>query len=115
MLYQLSYTHHGPANGRAPSLVRCRGVDVRVLGGRLIGRAGAEPSRDLARLFATRTGLRHKDRLPVIAQLLNAFSDVGESAVAAVLLGRREVGAGIPAASQLLDRRHIDHPVMQPV
>src|SRR3954469_1606281 len=99
MLYQLSYTHHGPANGRGPSLVRCRGVDVRMLGSRLIARAGAEPSRDLARLVAAWPRLRHEDRLPVIAQLLNAFCDVGEGTVAAVLLGRREVGAGIPAAS----------------
>src|SRR4051794_34121919 len=112
MLYQLSYTHHGPANGRAPSLVRCRRVDVRVLGSRLTARAGTKPSRDFARLVTARTGLRHEDRLPVIAQLLNAFSDVGKGAMAAVLLGRGEVGAGIPAASQLLDRRDVDHAVM---
>src|SRR3954451_17175949 len=115
MLYQLSYTHHGPANGRAPSLVRCRGVDVRVLGSRLIVRAGSKPSRDLARLLAARTRLRHEDRLPVIAQLLNAFPDVGESPMAAVLLGRRKVSAGVPAARQFLDRRDVDHAVMQPV
>ena len=66
-------------------------------------------------LLRGRSGLRHEDRRAVVAELLDGLADVGERPVAAALLGRVEVDAGVPPARQLLDRGDVDHPVVQPV
>src|SRR4029078_5090535 len=52
------------------------------------GQGAAVDRGDPARLLAVRPGGGHEDRLPVVAELLDALPDVGERPVAAVLGGR---------------------------
>ena len=52
---------------------------------------------------------------PVVLELLDALDDVGQRPVAARFSGGGEVHPRVPAAGQLLDRGHVDHPVVQVV
>src|SRR6266540_350051 len=62
---------------------------------------------------AVRSGRGHEDRLAVVTQLLDRLLDVGQGAVVTALGGGLVVGAGVPAAGELLDRRDVDDPVVQ--
>ncbi len=68
---------------------------------------------DLLRGRGVRAGRCHEDGLAVVAQLLDALLDVGESAVVAALGGRGEVGPRVPATGELLDRGDVDVAVVQ--
>src|SRR5580765_1220615 len=121
MLYLLSYAHHAPRTAyelgpyavqRRPSyLLRAGGRD------RLSGHPGVVDDVLVAEGLegvAVRAGLRDEHRGAVVAQLGDRLADVGEGSVAAGLGGGVEVGTGVPATGQLLDRRHVDDPVVQP-
>src|SRR5659263_280975 len=86
----------------------------RVGGGRRGRRTGDGPRRLPARLEVGPAVLGEEDR-PVVAQLGDGFEDVRQGAVPALLGGRGEVRAGVPPACQLLDRRHVDHAVVEVV
>src|SRR5689334_19267299 len=77
------------------------------------GEGAAVDRGDPTRLVAVRTGGGHEDRLPVVAELLDALPDVRERTVAAVLVRCVVVGPWEPAPRQLLDRGHVDDPVVQ--
>src|ERR1700680_3695721 len=71
------------------------------------------PGGDMTCCRRIRAGGRDEDCLTVVAEFLDALPDICERTVAAVLLRAREVGARVPAPGELLDARHVDHPVVQ--
>ena len=52
---------------------------------------------------------------PVVLQLADRLVDVGQRAVGQALVRLAEVDPRVPAPAQLLDRAHVDHPVVQEV
>src|SRR5262249_3505387 len=73
-----------------------------------------EPAAICRAVAESRPGGRGDEhRLPVVAQLLDALGDVGQGPVAAALGRAGEVCPRVPAARQLLDAGHVDHPVVQ--
>ncbi len=83
--------------------------------GGVVGRDTDVLRGDRAGGVGVRTRLRDEDRLAVVAQFGDGLADVGEGAVVAVLLRAVEVGPGVPAAGQLLDRGDVHDPVVQVV
>src|SRR3954454_5530961 len=78
-----------------------------------VGERPAEALCELARLGPGPAGGRHEDGGPVVAELLDALPDVGESPMVAALHRRVEVRPGVPAPAELLDRGDVDDPVVQ--
>src|SRR5690242_15435238 len=68
---------------------------------------------DGLRRVHVRTGLRHEDRTAVVLQLADALPDVRERAVRQPLRRLSEVDPRIPPPAELLDRRDIDHAIVQ--
>src|SRR5689334_13990033 len=58
---------------------------------------------------------RHERPLAVEPQLSDALADVVEGPVSPQLLRPLGPDAGVPAPDELLHRRHVDRPVVQPV
>ena len=54
-----------------------------------------------------------EDRASVVRQFCDGVSDICECTVIAGLFWRRAIGLGIPALSQLLDRRDVDGPIVE--
>src|SRR4249919_2790413 len=67
---------------------------------------------DLLGCRAVRSGLRHKDRIAVVPQLLDRFLDIGERTMVAGLGRSLVIHPGIPAAHQLLDAGDINAAVV---
>src|SRR4029453_7617126 len=104
--------HPGPQPGALPAELHPplhephhRTGSVRVDGEHLRG--------GLLSLLAGRPGQRYEHRAAVVAQLPDALLDIRERAVGQALLRLGEVAPRIPAPAQLLDRGHVDHPVVQ--
>src|SRR5690606_15849374 len=107
VLYQLSYTHHDAANCATASLPQGSLRPVR--GGGVCG----DLRGDRAGSVRVDSRLGHEDGPAVVAELVDALADVGESAVIPALGGRGEVGAWEPVAGELLDAGDVDDAVVQ--
>src|SRR5580704_19751138 len=68
---------------------------------------------DLARGGRVEARWRHEHGLTVVTQFLDALGDVGQGPVPAALGRAGEVSPRVPAPGELLDARHIHHPVVQ--
>src|SRR5947209_15860852 len=63
-------------------------------------------------LAGRRPRLRYEGGAAVVLQLTNGLVDIGERAVGQALGRLAVVDPRIPAATELFDRAHIDHPVV---
>src|SRR5690606_8934977 len=114
--YQLSYAHHGPRSwtgGRRKAYMLGDDGPNSNLRGELVrdGRLG-DARRGGPCGGRVGPGLGREQHLAVVAQLVDRLEDVGQRAVPALLLRRREVDARVPPAGELLDRRDVDDPVV---